>query len=507
MKIKYALAVATVSSILPAVSYAQIAAPGATTGFTQDTGLSADELKANSVARDFGFFSPDNGFELSAGFGLVVTSGNSDTLLFNGEFSAEKTWDNNEFGFIADFIYSEADSTTTAQYFHIGSKYNRIINDNYYYGLLVDGVHDDIAELDYRVGVYPYVGYNIWKTDRSSLSLEIGPGYTFEDQSGNSRSYLSARVAQLFEYNISDRSKFWQKAEWLPELEEIGDNYLINYEVGVSTQLTSKWNLKTFARGTYDSDVPDGIDGSDLGIFTTLSYGFVGETLDDLSKAQGDLGTNNSWQSTALIGGTYTGGNSETLLATANILSTREWGPNLLGLSLGGTYGETGDDVTAENWNAAANYRRTIQDPFYTGIGATYLHDDLSDVDYRATVSPNLGVYLIKNDTTTLNLEAGPAYVFEEVGGVEDNYLGLRVAQGLQHQLTDNLKVWETVEFLSDFDDIGDNYLVNFEIGFETKLSDRLSLNTYVQGIYDSEPAAGRDDLDLRFVSALAVSF
>jgi len=493
-------------------SFAQVAAPGGTIPSSDIPALTAGDLQAASQARVGGLGSllgGADGFTLTGGLGLVITTGNSDTALINGEFTAERNWDANEFALIVDFVYGETDNVTSNQYYHLGAKYNRLLSDTLYYGVLGDAVHDDIALLDYRVSVFPYLGYKLWSNDRSSLSIELGPGWTSEEQDGISNEYFSARVAELFEYQISERSKFWQKAEWIPEIEDFGDNYLINYEVGIATQLTDQWSLKTFARGVYDAEVPEGIDENDIGIFTTLSYGFVGSeetTLEDLADTQASLETGNEWQSTALIGVTISEGNSETLLANANLLTSREWGPNLLGLSIGGTYGEVGDDVTAENYHAG-NYRRTIQDPYYLGAVGTFLRDDFSAVDYRVTVAPTLGMYLIKNDDTTLNVEAGPAYVFEEVGSIEDNYASLRVAQGLTHNLSETLRIWESVEYLGDFSDIGDNYLVNFEVGFETKLSDRLSLNTYLQGVYDPEPAAGLEETDLRLVSALSINF
>jgi len=493
-------------------AFGQIAAPGATTPGATTPTLTAGDLQAASQARAglAGLLGGGEGYTMTGGLGLVLTTGNSETLLFNGEFTAERKWENNEFALIADFIYGETGSTTTNQYFHLGAKYNKLISDTYYYGVLVDAVHDDIAELDYRVSIFPYLGYQLWSNDRATLSIELGPGWTMEDQSGNSDAYASARVAQLFDYQISERSKFWQKAEWSPEIANVGDNFLVNYEVGVTTQLSDNWSLKTFARGVYDSEVPEGIDDTDFGIFTTLSYGFVGDeetTLEDLADSQASLGTNSEWQSTALVGVTISQGNSETVLANANVLSAREWGPNLLGLSLGYTYGEADSEVTAESYTAGANYRRTIQDPYYLGIGATFLRDDFSAVDYRITVTPSLGMYVIKNDTTTLNIETGPAYVFESVDDIENDYAAFRVAQGLEHQFNDTFRIWESVEYLADFQDFGDNYLLNFEVGFETKLSDRLSLNTYLQGVYDPSPAAGFVETDLRLVSALSINF
>jgi|GEM_PF-195221 len=490
----------------------QIAAAPGGTGLTSNT--VADAATLRTAAQNGGRFGAGllgGNWDTTGGLGLSLNQGNSDTLLFNGELSTGNTWGANEFGFDAAFIYGETDGATTNQ-FGIGElRYNRIIAEPFYLGAVGGFLHDDTAELDYRISATPTLGVYLIKNDTTSLSLEAGVGYIWEKQSGIDDEYVSFRAGQVFSHELSARSSFFESVEFLSEFEDFGNSSIIA-EAGLITQLTEKLSLKTLVRGVFDNQLPDGldVDDTDWSLVSTLSYAFAGAdeltSLEDLEAAQAAKGTSSDWQTTALAGLALTGGNSDTTLATLNLVSVREWGPNLLGLSAGGTYGEVSDEVTAESYAAGANYRRTIAAPFYFGVGASYLHDDLAQVDYRATANPTLGVYLIKNDITTLNVEAGPSYVWEEVGGEKDEYLGVRVAQGLEHQCTEGVKIWELLEYLGDVDD-SDNYIINGEVGFETAISDKLSLKTYVQAIYDNTPAAGLDDTDIRLVSALAITF
>ena len=67
-------------------------------------------------------------------------------------------------------------------------------------------------------------------------------------------------------------------------------------------------------------------------------------------------------------------------------------------------------------------------------------------------------------------------------------------------------RFWQNVEFLPQFDR-PDNFLVNAEVGAETPLTKRLSLQTVVQDNFANGPAPGRKDNDVKLVSALAYKF
>jgi len=492
-------------------AFAQIPAAQGGTGLTNTTAAPSAEALQAAASGPSNFLNTGSfsDWDAVAGLGLSLTSGNTDTLLLSGDLTLARTWGDNELGVEGAFIYGENDSEVSSEFALARAHYNRIIADPFYFGVVGGFLHDDLADLNYKISVMPALGVHLINNDTTKLSIEAGVGYVWEDQGGVTDEYVGFRAAQSFSYALSERSSIYETIEYLSELEDF-ENYSLVAEAGIVTRLTEKLSLKTLVRGTYDNTVPADIDDTDWSLITSLSYALAGAdeltNLEDLEAAQAAKGTSEDWQTTALAGLSIVGGNSDTTLATLNLLSVREWGPNLLGLSVGGTYGETDDETTAETYAASANYRRTLADPFYSGIGATYLHDDIAEVDYRTTVNPALGVYLIKNDTTTLNVEVGPTYLWEDVAGVSDEYLGARIAQGLTHQLTEGIKIWEILEVIPEIEDFN-NYIVNAEVGFETAISDTMSLKTYVQAVHDSTPAAGLDDTDIRIISALAITF
>jgi putative salt-induced outer membrane protein YdiY len=130
----------------------------------------------------------------------------------------------------------------------------------------------------------------------------------------------------------------------------------------------------------------------------------------------------------------------------------------------------------------------------------------VADVDYRLSLSPGVGYYVIKNDTTSLAFEAGPGLIFEEVGSVSSEYWTLRLAERFEHKFSDRAKLWQSAEYLPQVDRF-ENYLLTAELGVEAGLTEKLALRAFVQDIYDNEPAPGRKNNDVKFVTQLAYRF
>jgi putative salt-induced outer membrane protein YdiY len=213
-----------------------------------------------------------------------------------------------------------------------------------------------------------------------------------------------------------------------------------------------------------------------------------------------------AWNTTAHAGVTLTSGNSDSLLATLNILSTRNWAQNEMRLGADAAYGETEDVKSAESLRGFAQYNRLVSERWFGYLRLDALHDGVADVDYRISFSPGAGYYFIRTPQTTLSGEFGPGLIHEKQGGEVNTYMTLRLAERFEHQLNERVKIWQMVEVLPQVDDFN-NFLVNAELGLETSLTRKLSLRVFAQDTYDNEPAPGRKKNDLKLVTALAYKF
>jgi putative salt-induced outer membrane protein YdiY len=257
---------------------------------------------------------------------------------------------------------------------------------------------------------------------------------------------------------------------------------------------------------------------TNIALALVLLAGVIAPHAADTIKAQ-----TNKWEASAAAGITLTRGNSDTFLGNLTLNAARKAPRDEVLLGASATYGTTEketqvtfpsgvtlkrdeSETTTANAAAFGQYNHLFTEQFYGGVRLNLLHDAIADVKYRVTLSPLAGYYLIKNPRTRLAVEAGPSFIAEKVGNDSDQYVALRVAERLEHKLSDKAKVWQSIEVLPQIDDF-QNYLVNAEIGVEAGLSEKLSLRAVLQDTYDNVPAEGRKKNDLKLITALVYRF
>lgn len=213
-----------------------------------------------------------------------------------------------------------------------------------------------------------------------------------------------------------------------------------------------------------------------------------------------------AWQTTLALGVSANDGNSDAKQGNASLLVEKKEAHNEYRLTVDGNYGEADGTKNTDNLKGVANYRRVFAGRAFGSAEATYGYDTIADVDYRATLGPGFGYYLLKGETTTLSLEAGPSYVWEKLGGVEDDYLALRFLERLEVKVAAGSKIWQSAEFVPEAGDF-ENYLLTAELGAEAPLAGRLNLRVVLKDTYDNTPAEGREENDLSIIGGVGVKF
>ena len=213
------------------------------------------------------------------------------------------------------------------------------------------------------------------------------------------------------------------------------------------------------------------------------------------------------WHGNIALGMTLAKGNSETFQLNAAALAEKLLARDEFRLGASVTHaianwGRTNESVSANAIQAFGDYKHLFSERWYGNLRADFLHDDVADIAYRVILSPAVGYYFIKNDTTRLSGEIGPGYVTEDQNGNKDDYLTLRVSQRGEHAFSKTAKVWEQVDYLPQVKDFSD-YLLLAEVGAEAALNSRWSLRVVFQDKYDSVPADGKKANDLTLISAL----
>jgi putative salt-induced outer membrane protein YdiY len=231
---------------------------------------------------------PKPKWETTAAAGLTLTSGNSETFLATVTLDTKRKWEQDEFGAGLAFGYGESEvevddglggtitqDEKTTQFGNAYAQYNHLFNDRLYAGVRVDAGYDTIAGVEYRVKISPLVGYYFIKNEKTSLAGEIGPTYVLESLEGeDSNDYLALRIAERFEHKFSKSTKLWQSAEYLPDIENWTDKYLIIAELGVDAAITTKLSLRVVLQDTYDSEPAAGREHNDIRLIAGLAYKF-----------------------------------------------------------------------------------------------------------------------------------------------------------------------------------------------------------------------------------------
>lgn len=217
------------------------------------------------------------------------------------------------------------------------------------------------------------------------------------------------------------------------------------------------------------------------------------------------------WDKSVLFGLNYTDGNTNTTNVNFGGRASRDFENNAWLFQADYNYGAASvgaDQPRTENTNnvrGLANYRRVLENDWFTGAGTTFTHDEIADIKWRAIVSPSIGKYLLREETEQFSLEVGPSYIWEKLGDEQDDYAAARIADRFEYAFTPTAKVYQFFEYLIAFEDAS-QYIFNAEIGLESALSSSLSLVLTVRDYYINQPAEDRVPNDVMTITALKIS-
>lgn len=475
------------------------------------TGLASAGSGAPVSGKEIAVPPRESPWEITAAAGLNLAQGNSDNLQLNAEILASYITLKDELYLGASYLFGEDHGAVNANAFRASANYNHLLTDRLYLGIFSDFLHDEIAGIDYRVSLGPNLGYYVIKNDATRLAFEGGAGYLWEEQ-GVKDEYFTLRFAERFEHRLGNRVKLVQSVIYQPRADDFGD-YILTAEAGLTFAISKHWAIKTSVRDQYDSTPAAGRESNDLAVLASISYSLAGFTEDAPAKRRSlkpdrkkEADPAMGWTNTASLAFGLTSGNSSTLNLTGEYATAFRSPKHEFFFNVGGAYGEVDDATNLQNFRTRAQYNRLLSERLYAGASLAFLYDEIANLDYL--VSPALvdGVYLVKNETTKLSVDTGPAYVWKKVGGVKDDYFAIQFGQRLSVKLSDNLSFGQSLSYLPDVGDFS-NYTLNVAAFVDVDLTEKLSFRTGVTDIFDSMPAAGSKKNDFLLTSGIAVKF
>jgi putative salt-induced outer membrane protein len=210
------------------------------------------------------------GWSSSAAIGYSLASGNADSSTLTAMFDSAYRSSSDEFFFSSASNYSTNNGDTSIETIRANAQYNRLFSNRYFAGFGSGFQRDELADLAYRFTPAAVAGMYLVKTEVSTLSLEAGPGFTFEKTGDTSDEFLSLQAAERFSYALSPRCTFNQTLIYNAEASDTS-NFVITANAFLDTDITDNLALRVAASYVYDNTPATDRENHD----TTLTSGIA----------------------------------------------------------------------------------------------------------------------------------------------------------------------------------------------------------------------------------------
>lgn len=220
------------------------------------------------------------------------------------------------------------------------------------------------------------------------------------------------------------------------------------------------------------------------------------------------------WSGSLQAGAIVTRGNSYSDAVTIAADAQRRSEQNRLTLKGGYNYGtekvvgETTSQTTIENWNGSGKYDYFLTPKWYLYANAKAEKDRIANLDLRFSPGVGVGYQWLESSVANFNTEAGPAWVYERYTNpnVTREYVALRLAYHYDRTLNESVKFIHNVEYLPSVEDTR-RYLVNADAGLRVSLTGNFFTEIKVVLGYNSEPAEGKQNSDVKYVANVGWRF
>ncbi|MBT0585556.1 DUF481 domain-containing protein [Alteromonas oceanisediminis] len=228
---------------------------------------------------------PELGFTLDGEFGMIFTTGNTETTSVTAGLNAKhelRDWSNE---YLIEGLYKqdqveitneqgqteEVDQTSAQKFFASGQANYKLDNPNHRVFGFASYEDDRFSNFKYQGTIAAGWNQKVWDNKTSSFDYSVGPGYSFaETQDGESFDGAILRGALNYRYTLSDNAKFTQTFST-----EVGsENTKSRAESALTAKLTGGLSMKLSVKLDHNSEVAEDRDNLDTETSVTLVYSF-----------------------------------------------------------------------------------------------------------------------------------------------------------------------------------------------------------------------------------------
>jgi putative salt-induced outer membrane protein YdiY len=218
---------------------------------------------------------PPPGWIGSAGAGLSLTSGNSDTSTINAAYEVKRDY-GGPFLFSSSglLVWGKAQGELTSDRLALEGRVERKLNARTSLFGQTQYLSDSFKSIDYLVSPTFGVKRILFKNVRTELGVDAALGMVWEQNPGLELQTDGAVVAsQQLAHKLTATTDFRQKVSALWKMDDFGDA-LYNFTTGISATITAATQLKLEFLDSYKTRPPVDIQKNDIALLVSFVYKF-----------------------------------------------------------------------------------------------------------------------------------------------------------------------------------------------------------------------------------------
>jgi putative salt-induced outer membrane protein len=212
----------------------------------------------------------------SAGFGLSLNRGNTDTTNINLSFEAVRDPKQKDIWKLrALYMRGDTNGETTADRLFAQARYERSLNARVFVFGQLPYLRDQFKSIDYLIAPSGGIGYKLVATERATLAADAGFGVKWEKNPGfEVKTSAVVTSGDTFEFKLSPTATITQAFEALWNVDDWG-NALYTFSAGVAAGLTTRSQLKFTVLDAYATEPPtENVKKNDVAVLAAVVYKF-----------------------------------------------------------------------------------------------------------------------------------------------------------------------------------------------------------------------------------------
>lgn len=210
-------------------------------------------------------------WEISGLLASSFAAGNSESTSLGFGLSGRYRLEDQQSAFNLNGNYARNQLGTSAQLLALDAFTQQHWRRPWFRGWRLDAVHDDIADLRVRTSVSRYYGRDLYKSQRTLISIELGPSAVFEDKGTTADFYLALYANLKAERKLTTNSEVFAEVNSLTAVDDI-DRVVVITRLGWAHRLSEKIKFKAVFRKSFDNNPALMRDEIDTQLVTGLEF-------------------------------------------------------------------------------------------------------------------------------------------------------------------------------------------------------------------------------------------